>query len=160
MNKKTWIVVADASRACLYDATDGEIRLVREIANPNGRARDQQLVTDRPGSLKKGKGRDVRSSFDPRTTPHEAETIRFARELGRVLDEAREGAAFRWLAIFAAPHFLGLLLGKLSRPVSDAVIATVDKDYVRIPEHERNAVLTQALIEAAARQRRSARQHV
>ena len=159
MNKKTWIVVADASGACLYDATGGEIRLVREIANPNGRARDQQLVTDRPGSLKKGKGRNVRSSFDPRTTPHEAETIRFARELGHVLDEAREGGAFKWLAILAPPHFLGLLLGQLSRPVSDAVIATVDKDYLRIPDHERHAVLTEALIEAAARQGLTCRQH-
>jgi len=157
---KTWIIVAGASGARLFELDRGELHLVQHLANPKGRARDHELVTDRPGRVEKGKGHRVRSALDPRTTPHEAETLWFARKLGLVLDEARGREAFEWLAIIAAPHFLGLLLPQLSRRVSDALIASVDKDYVRVPDHELHALLAEALMESAARRRLSGHQHV
>ena len=156
---KTWIIVAGASGARLFKVDRGELRLVQQHANPKGRARDHELVSDRPGRVEKGKGHHVRSALDPRTTPHDAETLRFARKLGLVLDEARGRKAFEWLAIIAAPHFLGVLLPQLSRRVSDAVIAIIDKDYVRVPGHQLHALLTDALMESAARRRLSEHQH-
>ena len=146
---KTWIIVADASRARLFEADRGELRVVQQNINPEGRKRDHELVTDRSGRTEKGKGRHVKSALEPRTTPHEVATVRFARALGRFIDDARGRESFQWLAIIAAPHFLGLLLPQLSRRVSDALIASIDKDYVGVPDHEMSALVTEAVMEAA-----------
>jgi protein required for attachment to host cells len=156
---KTWIIVADASGARLFDAEGGELHLIREHENPTGRARNQELVTDRPGRLEKGKGRGMRSSLEPGTTAHETEAVRFAHKLVHLLDEAYGRGAFRWLTIVAPPHFLGLLHERLAPRVSEVVIATLAKDYVKLSEHELHAVLAQSLTELAAARRLAGHEH-
>jgi len=150
---KTGIIIADASGARLFDAEGGELRLLSEHANPAGRARDQQLVTDRPGRVEKGKGRGMRSSLEPGTTAHETEAVRFARRLAHLLDQAYGRGAFRWLTIVAPPHFLGLLHEQLSARISEAIIATLAKDYVKLPEHQLRAMLAHSLAELEAARR-------
>jgi protein required for attachment to host cells len=156
---KTWIIVADASGARIFDADGDELRLVREYENPTGRARNQELVTDRPGRVEKGKGRDIRSSLDPGTTPHDTEAVRFAGKLVHLLDQAYGQRAFHWLVIVAPPHFLGLLNERLPQRLAEAVIATQAKDYVKLPERELHALLADSLAKSAAQQRLAGHEH-
>lgn len=156
---KTWIIVADASDARVFDAEGGDLRLVRQYANPKGRARDQELVTDRPGRVEKGRGRGIHSSLEPPTTAHETEAVRFARKLARLLGKAHERGECHWLVIVAPPHFLGLLHERLSARLCEVVIATMGKDYVKLPERDLHAVLAQSLAELAAERRLAGHEH-
>lgn len=133
----TWILIADASTARLFRLEHGrKMKLIRELANPAGRARDQDLVSDKQGRLDKGLGRNVLSAMEPRTTPHEAEVERFALELANVLYHALEQKEFDSLALIAPPHFLGLLRQRLNPSVDKRVAYSLGKDYAHIAEHD------------------------
>jgi len=134
---ETWILVADASRARIFDLQDGQrLKLVREISNPRGRARAQDLVSDEPGRLAKGKGRQVLSAMDPRTSPHEVEAKHFAAELGHALHDGQMHQRYGSLALVAPPHFLGLLRKELHPEVDKLVVSAAHSDYTHVAEHE------------------------
>lgn len=132
----TWMIVADAAGARLFEVDRGEIRLIQEKPNPKGRARAQEIVTDRPGRVLKGRGRNVLSSMEPRTPPHEVEERRFAQQLGEMLDDGFDRHAFGRLIFVAPPHFLGLLRSTLTNRVYQTVTASIERDYTKLDEHE------------------------
>jgi protein required for attachment to host cells len=109
----TWILVSDASRAKLYSTTGRHqpLHLEREIANPSGRAREQDLVSDQAGRIRKGGMHGVHSAMDPQTTAHQAAADEFARELG----ELRE---------------------LLSKDVVSSLKASVAKDLIHVETHK------------------------
>jgi protein required for attachment to host cells len=150
----TWMVVADAAGARVFDVDHGEIRLVRDEPNAKGRARAQDLVEDRPGRLLKGRGRNVMSAMEPRTSPHEVEEEHFAQRIGRMLDEAFERRDFRWLIFVAPPHFLGLLRGTLTHRLYQSTIASIDRDFTKLDQHALQTAMSSAMAELAAERRK------
>src|SRR5258706_12493141 len=103
-----WILIADASGARIFSTTGRSepLKLVRAIPNPQGRSRNQELVSDEPGRLRKSGTAGTRSAMDPRTTAHDEAAIHFAHDLATSLREALAESAFASLSIVAPAHFL------------------------------------------------------
>jgi protein required for attachment to host cells len=114
------------------DSADDALRLVRQVENPHGRARTQELVTDEPGRLRKGGIPGVKSAMDPKTTAHEAAGEKFASHLAAMLDKDAQGEAFDGLAVVAPPHFLGLIRARLSKTTGQFLRATMDRDLAHV----------------------------
>jgi len=113
-----WIVVADASRARIFETpqagSDGEQRLqqVADLANPHGRAREADLVTHSAGRARPGARTGI---AEDSASEHSVEV--FSREVARFLESAHGEHRYDRLRLFAAPK----LLGKLRRDLSDGV---------------------------------------
>jgi protein required for attachment to host cells len=145
---RTWILIADASRARIVEVEDDQrLRLVREVSYPKGRARAQELVSDEPGRMVKGRGRQVLSAMDSRTSPHEVEAGHFAAQLAHLLHDGRVHKKYDSLALVAPPHFLGLLREELDPETAKMVVSAVHRDYTHAPEHELHHHLGDTLAE-------------
>jgi protein required for attachment to host cells len=133
-----WILIADASGARIFstDGPEAPLRRVREISNPSGRARNQDLVSDQPGRAFEGGGTATRSAMEPRTTPHNNAADTFAAELAKLLDAEAGKKSFSSLAIVAPPHLLGTLRARLSRQVRQLLRATLDRDLAHVAERD------------------------
>src|SRR5690348_15182357 len=115
---KRWILICDASEARIYqqDLPRQALMLVRAISNPNGRAREQELVADEPGRLRKSSG--PLSAMDPRTTAHEAAAQQFATRLAGALDDGALRQVYDQRVVAAPPHLLGMLRGGFTPRIS------------------------------------------
>jgi protein required for attachment to host cells len=144
-NNVTWVLVSDASRARIFAAADqGKVwSLVRELEHPESRLTNQELVSDRPGSIQQSGGpsghrvannpsKGNRSAMEPQTDPKTEEHILFARELADELEKGLHNNAYNHLILAAGPQFLGMLRSSLDNQVSKHVTASVDKDYTQL----------------------------
>ncbi|MEQ8816463.1 MAG: host attachment protein [Thalassobaculum sp.] len=133
----TWIVVADAGRAKVYEAVGGiaarswKRRHEMTAALPPSR----DIDSDRPGRSFDSGG-PGRHAMEPPTDPHEHAKERFARDVMQTLDDGRRHEAFQDLVVVAAPAFLGDLRSKMPDRLRDRVRHEVDKDYSKLPEDE------------------------
>ena len=79
---KYWLLVADAAQARVFTSQPHlkSLQLLREIKNPKGRARPQQIVADEPGRFAKSGQRSIRSAMEPRmdtnSTPSKKSEVR------------------------------------------------------------------------------------
>jgi protein required for attachment to host cells len=131
VNNQTWILLADSASARLYQ-TDEHLRdwaVVREFNHPEGRAKESELVSDKPGRVQQSRG--YRSAMEPPTPRKKVEAERFARLLADVLDQGVVSGAYQRLIVVAAPPFLGELRSALSDRVSDRALV-IDKDYLHL----------------------------
>jgi protein required for attachment to host cells len=138
----TFVLVADASRARLFrrDVGTGRLDLVEELEHPLSRARNRDLMADKPGrAFTSGGMSSARSGIEYRTDPQQVEAEKFARELGDKLAASFDAHAFDALVIAAPPKFLGLLRHALATHtdhVGRAVTDWVEKDYTNLDERE------------------------
>lgn len=142
--KKTWVVVAESSRARIFLA-ESRVKPMRELeglAHPESRARVLDINADNAGRAfdSAGQGRHaMENEVDPKK--HEAEM--FAKEIAEHLDKARAKGEFEELIIVAAPEFLGLLRKHVNPVTAKQVAKTVSKNLVR----ESEEVIRKAAIE-------------
>lgn len=132
----TWIVVANSSTARVYANAGPKkgLQLVKEFDHPASREKASELVTDRPGHNKSsGNGH---GAFVPGMDPKQVEAEHFAIEIARHLEEAYKTNQFSRLILTAAPHFLGLLRGRMHNGVRSAISETVEKDYSKASDKE------------------------
>lgn len=147
-----YVLVADASAARILKAKGARTPAVLEeiltFIQPSSRLRGRELTSDRTGRVfdraaKSGAGTPSRarhgaqSDFDP----HAAEVERFAKRLGRRLDDLRRSGELEGLHIVAAPQFLGVLRTKLSKPTRELVQGELARDMV----HARPADIAKAV---------------
>src|SRR5262245_6260097 len=127
---KYWLLVADATQARVYSSRPHlkELRLEREINNPRGRARSQELVSDSPGRYAERGRSSVRSAMEPRTNAHEVEEQRFVHQIAELFRVGLNDKAYDGLALVAPPDFLGLLRSTLPSQVQQRVVSEVPKD--------------------------------
>ena len=132
---RTWIVVAESSRARVYEANGRKSPLleVEALVHPEGRLHEGDLVSDRAGSDSGSFGQG-RHMFSDKTSARDQEHIDFARELTDCLESARNRKAFDKLILAAPPAFLGLLRDKFSKPLMGMVTKQIDKNLVQQPE--------------------------
>ncbi|MFP4648391.1 MAG: host attachment protein [Halorhodospira sp.] len=133
---KTWVVVADAARARVFesDRRSGEPMHERETwVNPELRLPAHERVTDRQGRMAAGEGRHA---MEPSTDLKEVEAERFARELVRWLEQAWQQGRFEHLVLAAAPHFLGQIRHYLDNSLRGAVSYEIDKDLCHMERPE------------------------
>jgi len=145
MTDITWIVVANSSRARLFErrgAGEG-LALVREFEHPQSRAKGGDLVSDRPGHTATDQGR--RTALDPDTEPKRVAQEQFARELGHALEQGRVQNRYGAVLLVASAPFLGILRAQLPERVATQLRETIDKDYTALAERELAAQLNAAL---------------
>jgi protein required for attachment to host cells len=128
--KRLYVLVADSAMARFFKAKT-PVRSIEEILDHphrEGRQKNSDLYTDRPGSNHGGAG--GYQTYD-RETDEDPENARFARELGEYLNKARHKGQFDNLILVAPPKFLGVLRNHLSKECLGAVMKSIDKDLVR-----------------------------
>lgn len=132
----TWILVANAARARLYENTGiGKgLKLLSEFLHPESRMKGSDLVSDRAGYVP-GVG-NGHASRQQATDPKQNEAEHFALEIARSLEHGRGQNKYGRLILVAGSPFLGILKARLSDQVSTLTTETVDKDYTSLNERE------------------------
>ena len=135
----TWVLVAHEAGARLFEnqGPGKGLDLVDEIDHPEGRMRDGELVSDRPGrSFRKDSGDPRRASMSQNEGPHERVVATFARELANRLQQGRVRNEYQRLVLVAPPRFLGLLRSSLDAPTAQLVVGSLHKDLAAKKEAE------------------------
>ncbi|TFH32854.1 MAG: host attachment protein [Myxococcales bacterium] len=132
MIESTWIVVAHEAGARFFEnqGRGTGLELVEEIEHADGRARDRDMASDRPGrSFRKNSGDPSRASMGQSEGPHDRAVSDFARALAHKLEGARVQNRYKRLVLVAPPRFLGLLRSSLDGPTAQLVMVSLDKDF-------------------------------
>jgi len=133
----TWILVAHRAGARIFENTGpGQgLRLLDTISNPDGRLKNGEINSDRPGRAfdKLGGGRH---SMSKEHEPTEQLAIEFAKRLGETLDNGRTHSLFGHLVLVAEPRFLGELRAALPAHTASLVSATVGKDLGGVEDND------------------------
>ncbi len=132
------LIVADAGRARFFLSNDRLTPLeeVLDLIAPEERLPGAESISDAPG-------RNRGSTLTPRTPVKDHRENEFAR---RVAQQALERVhdAERWIVV-APPKFLGRLRAAFDERFVDRVVATLDRDYSRLPVHDLPDAIRQAL---------------
>jgi protein required for attachment to host cells len=125
-----WILVADSSKARILTAADRTSPLteIKDLINPEGRLREQELVTDASGSGN-GSGAGTHSMGHEKDA-HQHQVEIFARELCGELDIAAQGKNIQKIYLVAPPRLLGLLRAGISKPCAGKLAGEVGKNLV------------------------------
>lgn len=141
-----WVVSANGGTARIFstESPTGVLVELEVLQNPMARAKEQELVSDRPGRTfdSFGVGRHSKSS---EVDPKQQEEIRFAREVADRLEAGRVTHAFDRVAVVASPAFLGHLRSSMSAPLRAVVSMELDKDYTALRPEELRAHLPERL---------------
>jgi protein required for attachment to host cells len=133
--ERTWVVVAESSRARIFSLNGLQTPMdeLADMVNPEARARDRELVSDRQGRTfdSSGQGRHAK---EPATTPKEQRAIEFARQVAERIENGRSTEEFQHLILIAAPAFLGLLRKNLKDPTHQRIKREIQKNIVRESE--------------------------
>lgn len=135
----TWIVVADSSRARVFEQGDKHLREIEDMLNPG--ARSGMLRKDDDGKLHDRNERIQGHVIEPPTGPAAHENEVFARSIGHYLDQARNAHRYDRLRLIAAPKFLGLMRGKLNKEVQKMIAQELPKDISMFSLHQIEAYL-------------------
>jgi protein required for attachment to host cells len=130
----TWLIVANASQATLYETETHPktLTLLKEFFHPASRAKGSELASDRPGHFQGealGMEGTTHGAFNEPIDPKEYEHERFAIELVKALDAGRSANRYENLIIAASPHFHGLLNKHMNEQVAGMVSRHIEKDY-------------------------------
>ena len=143
----TWILVANASVATLYDYTPldsgasaqsrPKLTVIEEFLHPDSRKSDRELTTDREGAYI---SRGGHGNFVEASDPHQYAGLVFARELARKLEQGRVQHQFGSLMLVAGPRFMGLLRQSIDEhPLKKVSIQEIQKELT----HEKTSRISQ-----------------
>jgi protein required for attachment to host cells len=137
MSETTWVLIADSSRARVFEHRRSlrSLKLVDEDDRPELRDRELMRDSDRPGRVRESVGQ-TRHGMEPQTTTDERLREHFSRELVERLQIGANEQRFGQLLIVAPPAMLGELRSHLDENLRALVIAELDKDLTKIPAHE------------------------
>jgi protein required for attachment to host cells len=135
----TWIVVADSSRARVFEQGDKHLLEIEDMVNPGGHAHN--LRKDGDGKLHEKSERTQGHVIAPPTAPVEHENDVFARSIGQYLDQARNARRYGRLRVIAAPKFLGLMRSNLHKEVQKLIAQELPKDISMFSVHQIEAYL-------------------
>jgi len=129
----TWVLVADSTRARIFDMESSSAGLseLEALSSPEGRLHDRDITSDLPGRSFDSNKAGGRHAMEPATDPKQELAIEFARTIARHLEAARLKKDFEQLAIVAAPTFLGLLREQLNASCSKLVAFELNKNLVQ-----------------------------
>jgi protein required for attachment to host cells len=152
MKAKTRLIVADSSRARIFDIVGvGRAATFVEgsgLIHEKSRVLEQEILTDRPGRVRTGLGGYAVTAMPPRSDPKELEANRFAEQIAEVLEASRRIGEFDLVVLAAPPKFLGLLRERVSHAVRGCVGASVALDGIRMKAEELRSALAEALATA------------
>jgi protein required for attachment to host cells len=130
----TWILVADASQAQIFElhSLAGPLTAVPEFTmiaeDTHGFSRD--LKSDRPGrTYATSDGRHA--AVEPRHDPHQLAKDNFARAIAERINRACGEKRFAQFVVVAPPRMLGVLRQDLNDDVRNATAVEINKDLVK-----------------------------
>lgn len=140
----TWIVVADASRARLFETgvVDGAMTEIADLCHPEGRMHDRELTRGPLPASHESVG-PVSHGMEPHTNVREKASQEFARELAERLEHGRVNHAFDALVLVAEPRFLGVLRSSIGREVSKLLVGSIGKGVSQSSPDEIRRVLAE-----------------
>jgi len=136
-SKRTWILIADGSRARVLEShgPGSELVPIDDMALAMELPPNRELETDRPGrSLESAN--PSRHAMENRTDPHRELKRKLAREVVDKLEQSLRDRRFDHLAIVAPPTVLGDFRDALTKALKATVTAELAKDIVKIPQHD------------------------
>lgn len=130
-----WVVVADHSRALLFELESGKAMapLVEreDLVNAEARMHTRELTSDLPGRIAKGRG-GARATVQPAHTARDHSDEVFARRISQRLDAARTSGQLGKLYLIAEAGFLGLLRQQLTKETHKLVASEIAKGVTRM----------------------------
>lgn len=144
--KSAWILVADSSRARIFEAENSVAELIEieTLAHPAGRLHEQELDSDLPGKDMGNQGAGGHAYSDE-VSPKEQEEIGFAKSVASHLCDELNQNKFDRLFVVAAPSFLGDLRNSFSTRLAKHVVFTLDKNVVSLSPKEIRGYLPHSL---------------
>ncbi len=135
--KRTWVLIADASRARILEQIGNDASL-HEVAGTRIEvhippARD--IVSDKQGTTMISGGA-TRHAYTPHTDPHREAKRRFLTSLAARLDQSLAANAFDALVLVAPPQALGDLRAAMSEHLAGRVSREIAKDLTKVPVHD------------------------
>jgi protein required for attachment to host cells len=134
------VVVADSSRADLYDLPEPRATLVKAgtIGNAAAGKHERDFGKGPPGRMQSSAG-GSRTALQPRHTRKEHATDLFARQLARAVAASARAPGVDGVVLVAAPRFLAAIKAHLSKTAQSRVIAELRRDLVDVPKLELRA---------------------
>lgn len=134
---KTWVVVADSSRARFFRPDLEAAKLapagLADLVAPQSRQRPRDLKSDKPGRSFSSSRGGMRHAFEPPHDYHKLEKHRFMTVLATALDEAYGRRDFDDLILVLPRRSLGELRGMLSKGVQGRIREEIAKDLAAEP---------------------------
>lgn len=133
MKRQTWILVANAARARLFQSSGRDLREISDAIHVESAAHGHDLLADAAGRRGQGPaGRGDRPGLGSDEPRQREEEERFARQLAALLKTGLDEHAYDGLVLVAPPRFLGLLKKHVGHTVARKVDATLDRDLVHL----------------------------
>jgi protein required for attachment to host cells len=147
--KRTWIVLANASRARILDREPdgGGLEELADLVHPQSREKGSELTSDREGHAQKAHGDPghAGTAFQAHTEPRQKEHAIFASEVSRYLEEAVTQGRCSGLVLIASSPFLGELKSHLGGAAQRVVSATIPRDLSSFSGRDLVQRVTEAL---------------
>jgi protein required for attachment to host cells len=145
--KPTWVLLCGRDGARLFEHSRGEkkMQLVESFLHPEGRLKEQDIVTDRAGrnfhridkvSHSGGKTGDPRAHSDRL----------FVKELSDYLKKGRESSTYGRLYLVASPRFMGILKEGIDSQTMKSVTGFHEKNLSHFTEEDVNHILARELL--------------
>jgi len=134
-HKKTWVLVADGTRARIFVKRFKSLNNVMGHDLVSDNLRDREIYMDKPGRGFES-ANPTRHAYQPRTDWHEYQKQIFAKEICTILEQANETQDFDELIIISPPKMLGDIRTYLGKQIVSKVTAEIPKDISKLSEYE------------------------
>jgi len=135
MRQRTWILIADGSRARIV-LNEGIGKGLKPAMNKEfeaSRATTREIGADKPGrTFESANG--SRHAMAPRVDWHQFEKHLFAKRMAKLLDAAARRRDFDRLVLVGPPQTLGALRQTLDPQTRKMVTGELAKDLTNVPE--------------------------
>lgn len=127
------VLVADYSRACLFETPSYGSSLVQlaALVNPDARLPERELGSDAPGRVY-NRSSGVHQAYERRHFRDNA-LRRFAGEIGKFLETSLHSGECEGIVLVAAPRFLSELRRALPQTVRNKLLGQIPKDLAKRP---------------------------
>jgi protein required for attachment to host cells len=137
--KTIWLVIANSVKAEIYAIENQSSTLVTVLENPEGRLKSKELTSDKPGSY--GTSHTARGQFSFPHDPHKEEHLQFAKKIADFLEYTKNENKYQEFILCAEAGFQGLINEALSKHVQYSLLRKIDKDYIPLPESEKENII-------------------
>ncbi len=125
--RKTWVLVADRSRARIFSIAKPNAPLteLEDLVHPEARAHEGDLTTDRPGRS------PDHNALGNANSARDEQAQEFAREIAQRLEKGRVHGELERLLVVAAPDVLGMLRKTMNGNLAKIVTLEIDKNVTQ-----------------------------
>jgi protein required for attachment to host cells len=134
----TWILVANSAEARILElgASWGDLDVKATYSNPDGRAHEGDLVTDRGAAVLESTGQGQRRYTAAKVSAKEHASDVFARKLASALQRGRVNNSYNDLVLVAPPPLLGKLRTVLDATTLECVSYEINKNLAQLSPNQ------------------------